>query len=399
MKILLVLGALYILFAVNVNAQRVYVPLQFNSYSAPCFTAERGWLYHPQHIYTRTLRPDGWAQIEPYECGTPRWIYVRADRFLIERPMGLFDEPGGAHMGTIDPQIVLVRARQYNWLQIETWIGPLWVNLDYRPSTADLDTMLRNLGWHNAVYFRNMEHDIAVQHNTQRTFFSASVPKASFALYIYLLAENGYVCLDEEITFTGADFHGGSGRIRHLYPVGTQITRRELLRLNLMYSDNIATNMLMRVHGVEGYRQFVASLGGNPASVRASVFNSRISGHDVGLFARAIFEYIESNARYASEFRQHLLDNQYKFITHETYEIASKTGWTTGYAWHDMAIIYAESPFILIILSERAGWQRADYVQFAQIAEAFAQWNATWFPPIERAAPRHSYPIVIRLPN
>jgi beta-lactamase class A len=209
-------------------------------------------------------------------------------------------------------------------------------------------------------------------------YFSASVPKASFSLYLYLRAEAGEIDLNSYIIYEARDFHGGSGVIRHRYGAGTAFTQRELLRLNLMYSDNIATNILRRVHGISSYRAFVASIGGDPAHVLDNVFNSRLTVTDAGLFAMEIFNYTESGGRYSYEFRQHLLNNQYPFIVSD-YPVASKTGWTRPIAWHDMAIVYAPSPYILVILSARYGWGARDYADFAEISMAFQEFNTTWF--------------------
>jgi beta-lactamase class A len=243
------------------------------------------------------------------------------------------------------------------------------------------DELLRPFGNSMAVYYKNIETGFTFIHNENETFFSASVPKAFFSLYIYLKAERGEVDLDSYVTYTWNDYHGGSGIIRMQHTQGEQFTQRELLRLNLSYSDNIATNMLRRVHGIEGYRQFAASLGGNPNHVHGYIFNSLLTLNDAALFANEIFNYIEWGGTYSGEFKAHLLDNQYPFIVSD-YPVASKTGWRAPFAWHDMAIVYAPSPYILIILSRRDGWSERDYQDFYVISSAFQEFNSTWFVPL-----------------
>jgi hypothetical protein len=44
-----------------------------------------------------------------------------------------------------------------------------------------------------------------------------------------------------------------------------------------------------------------------------------------------------------------------------------------------MAIVYAPSPYILVILSARNGWTAQDYRDFAEISMAFQNFNSTWF--------------------
>ena len=57
----------------------------------------------------------------------------------------------------------------------------------------------------------------------------------------------------------------------------------------------------------------------------------------------------------------------------QDYPVASKSGWTNT-VFHDMAIVYADSPYILIILS-----QRANHSIFREISREFQRFNDTWF--------------------
>lgn len=356
----------------------VHIPWVFDVYAAPDFRAERTHVrFNPQNVVLWQVREDGWALMETWDGD--HWVYILANRRFIERRVGLFSSPDEPIPTThINPQIVTIYEQYDSWLLISTWNGPQWLYLNYVPSTAHLDTLLRRWGNNISVYFENIETGFIYMYNANDVYFSASVPKAFYALYLYERAERGEIDLDSYITFTAADYFGGSGQIRHRHPTGTQISQRELLMLNLSYSDNIATLMLRRTHGLEGYRQFLASLGANPNHVRNNVFNSQLTAHDAGTLARAIFDYIESDGRYSEEFRRHLLNNQYPFIVSD-YPVASKTGWTRPTAWHDMAIVYAPSPYILVILSRRDGWSAQDYRDFAEISMAFQAFNDTWF--------------------
>ena len=298
----------------------------------------------------------------------------------VNRTTGLFAYKGDeVHIAVVSPQVVIVLDRDENWLQISSWLGPMWINLDFSPPVCELNTLLARFGNNLSVFFENLETGFMYGYNSDRIYFSASVPKASFALYIYQKAEQGEIDLNNTTTFLGRDYNAGSGVIRHRYPVGSVFTQRELLRLNLSESDNIATLMLLRTHGIEGYRQFISYIGGTPSFVGDRIMNSQLTANEAGLFAKEIYRYIESEGVYSDEFKEHLLNNQFPFIVSD-YPVASKTGWTRPIAWHDMAIVYAPSPYILVILSARNGWSYADYRDFAEISMAFQRFNDKWFP-------------------
>lgn len=303
----------------------------------------------------------------------------------ITQRFSVFEEPdfNSRMLGNFEPQQVVIFEQYGDWslviLLISHEVGWIFTPTDnLHTHTQELDQLLRRFGDSLSVYFENLETGFVYRYNAERVYFSASVPKASFALYIYQKAERGETNLDSVHTFTTADYMGGSGIIRHRYRPGATFTQRELLRLNLSESDNIATLMLIRIHGLTGYKQFISDIGGTPSFVQNRVMNSNLTANEAGLFAREIFNYIESGGRYSDEFKAHLLDNQFPFIVAD-YPVASKTGWTRPIAWHDMAIVYAQSPYILVILSARNGWTEKDYSDFAEISLAFQRFNGKWF--------------------
>ena len=123
-------------------------------------------------------------------------------------------------------------------------------------------------------------------------------------------------------------------------------------------------------------RNFVQSLGISQSFIGENVFNGQINAIQTGILAQEIYNFASS--MYGAMLWNDLLNNQFKFIS-SRYETASKTGWTRGSAWHDMAIVNAKSPFILVILSNRIGWTDQDYADFAYITNIFEEFNSYWF--------------------
>jgi len=297
----------------------------------------------------------------------------------LTRTMGLFENKyDTVHVNIVSPQAaVTVLERHDNWVLINTWLGPRWINLDFTPPTSNADNFIRRFP-NTAIFYKNIETGFTYTWNADSVFFGASLSKASYALYLYQRAERGEIDLDYEITLQWQDWHSGSGVILHRYGVGHRLTTGRLIELSLYQSDNIATMALRRVYGIEGYMQFIRELGANPSRVRDRIMNSDLTANEVGIFARAIFDYIESDATYSQKFKDALINNQFPFQTSD-YVRASKTGWTNPSAWHDMSIVYAPSPYILVIMSRRRGWQPQDYQDFADISMFFQEFNDRWF--------------------
>ena len=337
------------------SPNRHYISWAFSVYEEPCHRARRIVTFGPQAVEILREANDGWALIATYRG--PYWVYLPANLRFIDHITGLYEHRGApAPVSPMGPQLVTILQQEGQWLQIATWQGPRWIRLDFTPPTAELDRLLNRWGNSVSVYFANIETGFVFQHNPDRIYHGASVPKAFFSMYIYQKADRGQTNLDT----------------RHRFPRGGTLTQREMLRRNLMYSCNDSTIGLRDVHGTVGYRQWVAALGNNPDWVSNSIMGSRLNLAESSRFAWAIWHYIESDAQHAAEFKRHLLNNQFPFIVSD-YPIASKTGWTST-VFHDMAIVYADSPYILIILS-----QRANHAIFREISMAFQRFNDMWF--------------------
>jgi hypothetical protein len=104
-----------------------------------------------------------------------------------------------------------------------------------------------------------------------------------------------------------------------------------------------------------------------------------LNANDAGIFMREAYRYIISGGRYSQELKENLLANRYPFIISD-YPVASKSGWAANYgqAWHDMAIVFAPSPYVLALLSNRAG-NAMDKMVYDRISMFIQEFNSTWF--------------------
>ena len=359
-----------------------HIPWLFSVYAEPDWQATRIASFNPQPVTILENDGHGWARI-----GTAygdAWVYINDNMRYIDRVTGIFfqhpDAPDGSPypIDVINPQLVRVLEQDGEWLQVETWLGPMWIDLNFRPPVTVLDEFMAQFSGSISVHFENLETGFTYAHNADRVFFGASAIKAPYVLWVYLLAEAGYTDLSTVHTYTSADHWGGSGVIQRM-PFGTTFTESELLGHALSVSDNIAFRMLVRrLHGVNGFRDWVAEVGANPDLVHTVTY-SHMTAHDTGIFAREMHRYIESGGTYSEQFRQQLLDNRYPFIVSD-HPVASKSGWAVG-GFHDIAIIYSPSPYALVIMSARDG-NAADFRAYRDISMMFQNFNDRYFAGI-----------------
>ena len=352
---------------------------EFTAHLYPCFMSQIINIFPPQHL-TIIKEQDGWALT--YHCCSESdealWVYIASDRLYVNHISGTFDEPNGRRIGRIPPQVVNVLERYNRWVKISTYAGDRWLDLDFTPPAYELEYFMQQFGGQISIFYENMASGFTFSYNPHRVFFGASATKLPFAIYIYLKTEAGYASMNSTAAFIEADFWEGSGVIRHRYQLGTVFNQQRLLNLMLVPSDNIATRMLRRMHGLNGYREWVESIGANPEFVHNLTY-SHLSAYDSGIFLRIAYEYINSGGRYSHDLKNNMLANRYAFITSD-HPVASKSGWAAnhGAAWHDMALVFAPSPYSLSLLSSLSGNYRE--LQFYRaISMAIQEFNDTWF--------------------
>jgi len=141
----------------------------------------------------------------------------------------------------------------------------------------------------------------------------------------------------------------GSGVIKG-YEDGYQLTYLQLIEYTLKYSDNTAFAQLRKMFGYTEYYAEARALG-----VRGSSYGfMQLSANDCGLFLEALYSFIQNNEKYGSLVREAMIGSNYPYLI--PYNVsptkcAHKYGWDID-SYHDMAIVYNEHPYILVIMTD-----------------------------------------------
>ena len=349
-----------------------YVPWEFTTYDRRDFKGVKIEKFSPQLVEIGKIDKEGWAEL----LGTNSYVNVKNNMEYVPKTVALHDNMGDeAFTDVIHPQLVNVQRRSGNWLEIDTYMGSKWINLDFVPPTSELDEFMAKYGNTVSVFYENIESGFTYGYNENKAYFGASAIKAPYVLWLFELAEEGKANLDEVHAYTAADKWGGTGIIQNM-PYGTTFTEHELIRLTLTESDNVAFRMFVKkFYGESGFRDFVEEMGGEPERVHNVTYNE-LTVADGGLFAREINKYIEGGHTFSEEFRQDLLDNKTKFVVSD-YQTATKSGWDVG-GFHDIAIVYAPSPYTLSIMSARDGTSK-DMQDYKNISMKLQEFNDKYF--------------------
>jgi len=206
----------------------------------------------------------------------------------------------------------------------------------------------------NSKYFSFLYQDIfsgfTVSYNADSAIFTASTIKAPAMIYIYEMASLGKIDLNEKLVYTSNYYHDGSGILKNK-EFNTEYTIEELLQYTIYDSDNIAYNMLNNRFGQKNIRDFWKNLGTENIFELNTIWGYT-SASDAMIYMKELYRFSKENDEYGSKLLNHFKKAQWKMISDKdgNYNTANKGGWS-GTAIHDVAIVFDENPYILVVMS------------------------------------------------
>ena len=197
--------------------------------------------------------------------------------------------------------------------------------------------------------------DLSLDHlltiGCDRRFRTASVAKLPFVKYLCTLADAGEIDLNERLTMQARHISAGAG-ILYTYPPGSTYSLRELMDAAIRHSDNTAYKMLIERFGTACYTDTLKALGSTyrPSAngygyftapqIAALLFDvARYDGENADLLQNA-----GRNSSFALQIPYALKD---KPVFHKYGALSPDDAPT----YHDVAIVYGEHPYLLVILT------------------------------------------------
>ena len=210
----------------------------------------------------------------------------------------------------------------------------------------------------------------AIAYNCEEKYFSACTIKAGYMLYCCKAIEAGLASPDDTMAYDKDKYdHGGSGQIKNAED-GTVYTLRELIRLSLRYSDNIAYKMLVSYFGKDGYNAFVEELGLSRLRLSSStavstIWNYNMNTRDLCIMWRELYFYFASETEMAKLYKTACTNTPYNYATKylkEDYSHKSGDKFEPNPVYNDGAIVWKKTPYVVATLNASEGEDEDEYV-------------------------------------
>jgi beta-lactamase class A len=222
------------------------------------------------------------------------------------------------------------------------------------------------------IYYIDLERGCEFGINDSDAYIAASTVKIPINLYLYKKIEAGEVDPELEMTYTESDYEGGTGSIQYK-EVGSSFTIKELSRLSIEVSDNIATNMLLRLLGRKNLKDYMRELGGCVVDDSENISCPR----DMALYMRKVYEFYRSNPVLGGELMGYLqntvFNDRIPKLLPEGLKIAHKIGNQVD-ALHDVGIVFTDKPYILAVMSQNVD-ESEGYDVIARISKMVYDFN------------------------
>ena len=216
--------------------------------------------------------------------------------------------------------------------------------------------------------YAQMRDRVEIAPGTSRV--AASIIKLPILACALERAAAGVLVLDEQLVMRADQIVGGSGTIA-VRGAGTAFTVDELLHAMIAQSDNTAANMLIDRLGFDAVNATVQDLGCSSTVLARKMMDTAAeaegrenytSAADAARILAAIASGTIATPELCERARGYLLDQADTRGIAEGVPagtaVAHKTG-SLSAAQHDAAIVYAERPFILVVLTERLDREQA----------------------------------------
>ena len=259
-----------------------------------------------------------------------------------------------------------------------------------------IESTIRKSGAEVAVAFRTLDGRTQWYWHADEPFHAASTMKVAVLIELYHQVHERKVRLTDALVIRN-EFHSladGSPYTldpdddseRDLYQaVGGTRTLAQLSDLMITVSSNLATNLLINRLGVDNIRATVHALDADGMNVRRGVEDAKAfrAGLNNTTTARALMRLMEAIARGRAVDRQ-ASRQMIAVLERQSFNddipaglppgtrVAHKTGEITGIQ-HDAAIVFAEHPFVLVILTRGLENAKESGALIAQITRQLYQ--------------------------
>jgi beta-lactamase class A len=224
--------------------------------------------------------------------------------------------------------------------------------IDWDKLRVQIEGTLLGARGNYAVYIYDLSTDESMGIKETQVMMAASLIKLPLMVSMYRQDQVGEIDLEAVYKLKDGDKVGGAGSMAY-QAAGTEYSYRKLIELMGQQSDNTAFNVIVKLLGEKKVNDEIKEMG----MINTNYDKNLTTAYDVGTLFRDLYK--------GELLTKKNTDEMFKFLTKTIFEdripqgvsstvkVAHKVGTEVGVV-SDGGIIFAQNPYILVIMSEGA---------------------------------------------
>lgn len=221
---------------------------------------------------------------------------------------------------------------------------------DFNDYLDELQNVISDCNFNISFSYENMDTGAYISCNETKKYATCSTIKTPF---VGSLLKSG-IDINQKITKT-VNWPGDGGYVANI-KTGTQLTVKQLIRYAVQRSDNTAYYNLVKHFGYTQFNSDLRSIGANYSLGDSWIFTYCTSADMLKCY-KEIYKYGEKTdlGKWLINLMQDTdVNRQIGKALDSKYEVSQKYGSDyTEKQYHDCAIVYADSPFVLCIFTNQ----------------------------------------------
>lgn len=229
---------------------------------------------------------------------------------------------------------------------------------DLKNISNQIENIMNESNYNFAFKYKDLYTGFSLSYNSSQPIFAASTIKAPEAIYIYEQAEKGNVNLKDTLTYTSGYYSDGTGILKNT-PFNVNYTIRDLVGYSVIHSDNAAHLMLNNKYKSENIYNYWKEKGTTTIYSSGGPWGD-LTANDGTIYMEELYNYYLTNTENSKELLNYFKKSWKVISAPNNITIASKSGWSNN-SLHDVALIFDDNPYTLVILSNRGYTEYQDF--------------------------------------
>ncbi len=253
-------------------------------------------------------------------------------------------------------------------------------DMDYNSLQSQLEQMLGREKGTYGVFVMDMQSSRVCAVNPLEPFYAASTFKLPMNIYLFKKIALGEADPVKKLIYQKNHYEGGTGKLQYSSP-GNSYTIETLSKYSIIYSDNVATNILLSFLGKKNVKDFMRQSGGLVVDDSKNLTCAR----DMALYMHELLKFAGQSPEPANRLIGYLENTIYNeripALLPKNVKVAHKIGnWPATATYNDVGYVrHPVNPYIIAVFSKNTPGAGRAYEVISRISKTVYDYQNNFY--------------------